>query len=269
MWWRSFAYLRRHRLRRFHLAGPAVLLALAAASIYFTRWLTATLTAFVHGFMPEQLPLEAEGGTASDVWSGAMQWVQTMLDSLIEWGVILLVLWLKVKVVKYLIITLMAPFMSALAAAVVALETGESMPFSWGGLLRDILRGVRISLVLLTMELVLGAALWLTGLALALFAAPLAVLLAPVLFCLSWAIGAYFFGAAVYDAVYEQAGLSWRHSLRMGWQQRGHLFGIGALFSLLMGIPVIGPYIAALLGPVPCTTAAAQLYFSPRPKATP
>ena len=103
------------------------------------------------------------------------------------------------------------------------------------------------------------------GIGLTLTTGPLGVLLSPLLVALSWLAGAYFFGAAVFDAVYEQAGLGWRESLRTGWSQRSHLLGLGAVFSLLIGIPWVGPYVAALLGPVPCTTAAARLYFSPIP----
>ena len=260
MWWRSFAYLKRHGLTQYHASGPAVIVGLAIAGVALSHWLTEQLKASFRHAVTNWLPTDTSSGAW---WDEALLWGSSKADWLIEWGVLLVVLWLKVKVTKYLLITLMAPFMSALAAAVGQVETGMDMPFSWKGLVRDLLRGIRISLVLLLLELALGVALWMTGLALTLFTGPLVVLLSPALLLTSWVVGAYFFGAAVYDAVYEQGGLDWKTSLRAGWQQRGHLIGLGAVFSLFMAIPFIGPYLAALLGPVPCTTSAARLFFSP------
>ncbi len=276
MWGRSFSYLRTHGLRAYHLAGPIVLAALALAGWWFAEWLTTTLTDFLRGMLPVATQAsnaagEADGASNSwgNTWNEVLLWGSSRLDWIVEWGVLLFVLWLKVKVTKYLLITLMAPFMSALAAAVCAIETGTDTAFNWKGLVRDLWRGVRISLVLLMMELALGITLWATGFLLTLLAGPLGVLLSPVLIALSWAVGAYFFGAAVYDAVYEQAGLDWRSSIRAGWTQRSHLLAIGGILSLLLAIPVIGPYIAALIGPIPCTAAAARLFFTPSPPTKP
>ncbi|MDA9001846.1 EI24 domain-containing protein [bacterium] len=266
MWWSSFGYLKQKSLRHYHAAGPVVILGLAAAGIFFSRWLTDTLQKGLHQALESSNwtgAYSAEPGQ-SNGWNSLLIWAGSRADWLIEWGVILLVLWLKVKATKYLLITIMAPIMSALAADVKRAETGQVTPFVWSGLLRDILRGVRISTVLLLMELVLGFALWILGLTLAFFLGPLMIAVGPVLLTASWIVGAYFFGAAVYDAVYEQGGLDWKDSIRAGWKQRGHLLGLGAIFSVIMAIPWVGPYLAALLGPVPCTTAAARLYFRPR-----
>lgn len=265
MWWSSFGYLKHNKLRHYHAAGPIVVFGLATAGIFLSRWLTRTLQEGVHRELEKAGWTEQTSVQSSESpwWNDVLIWGSSGADWIIEWGVILLVLWVKVKATKYLLITLMAPFMSALASNVKSTETGQASPFQWSGLLRDIYRGARISIVLLLMELGLGLLLWVVGLTLALFAGPLMVIAAPLLLGASWCIGAYFFGAAVYDAVYEQGGLNWRASIRMGWKQRGHLLGLGAIFSVIMAIPWAGPYLAAVLGPVPCTTAAARLYFRP------
>ena len=108
----------------------------------------------------------------------------------------------------------------------------------------------------------LSLALALSGLLLTVFAAPLAILLTPALLVGSWMVGAYFYGAAVFDAVYEQDGLDWRTSIRRGWSDRARLLGIGAVFSALLAVPFVGVFLAAFLGPMPCTTAAARLTHS-------
>ena len=96
---------------------------------------------------------------------------------MIEWATVLFVLWIKLKLTKYLMLTLMAPFMSAAAAAVRQRETGQSLPFSFGQLFRDVFRGVRTASALLAAELAVTLVLALVGLWLTAFAAPLAVLL--------------------------------------------------------------------------------------------
>ena len=265
MWWSSFGYLKRQKLRRYHAAGPMVIIGLATAGIFFSNWLTETLkTGLYHHLENAGLSGQSTAeSTTQTWWDQVLFWGASQAEWIIEWSVIILVLWLKVKTTKYLLITLMPPIMSALSADIKNAETGHHTPFQWSGIFRDILRGIRISAILLLMELGLGLTLSLLGLALTLFTGPLMVIAGPLLLLASWIVSAYFFGAAVYDPVYEQGGLDWKTSIRTGWKQRGHLLGLGAIFSLIMAIPWAGPYLAALLGPIPCTTAAARRYFRP------
>ena len=236
------------------------------AGFGLTGWLTERLRAFMGGFL-NALGFEVESpeAPADTWWSEALHWASSAMEWMLEWGVALLVLWLKVKLTKYLLLTLMAPFMSAIASAVRERETGNTMPFSPGQVLRDLIRGIRTAAILLAVEIGLTLMLYLTGLVLAMFTGPLAILLSPLLLIAGWMVGAYFYGAAVFDAVYEQAGLNWRNSLRTGWHDRYRLLGIGAVFSILLTMPGIGVLLATFLGPMPCTVAAARMTFSPRP----
>ena len=265
-WPRAFGYMRQSGLLRHHLAAPMVL-----AMLTWAGWaLTSGLTGFLQENLNRALTrIGLNPDTVSDSpdawWTDVVLWGATQLDWMIEWATVLLVLWIKLKLTKYVLLTLMAPFMSAVAAAVRQRETGHSLPFSLGQLFRDLMRGVRTASVLLAAELALTLALALAGFWMTVFAAPLAVLLSPVLLLAGWAIGAYFYGAAVFDAVYEQSGLSWASSLRQGWADRGRLLGIGTVFSLLLATPYLGVVLAALIGPIPCTVAAARLTFTPSP----
>ena len=148
-----------------------------------------------------------------DAWyTETLLWGASKLDWILEWGVSILVFWLKLKLIKYVILTVMAPMMSALAGAVRRRETGHAAPFTLIQLAKDVLRGIRMSVFLLAAEMTLTLAVAITSLLLTAFASPLALLMSPALLFLSWAIGAYFYGAAVFDAVYEQYGLGWRSS---------------------------------------------------------
>ena len=262
-WFQAFGYMRQNGLRAYHLAGPAAIAAISLAGVGLTGMLSEQIKEAL------LLGLDAIGMNPDDLatspnawWTDAYLWGASQLDWMLEWSLALLVLWLKVKLTKYLLLTLMAPIMSALAGAVRKREVGTAPPFSAGQLLRDLVRGVRTSLVLLLAELGLSLALALSGLLLTVFAAPLAILLSPALLVGSWMVGAYFYGAAVFDAVYEQDGLDWNTSIRRGWSDRFRLLGIGAVFSALLAVPIVGVFLAAFLGPMPCTTAAARLTHS-------
>lgn len=265
-WWQAFGYMKKQGLRAYHLAGPAALTVIAFSGFRLTR----ALTDWIRNAALDCLKLmgaEPNGLTTSNTgwWNDILIWGTNGLESLLEWSVALFVLWLKVKVTKYLLLTLMAPFMSALAGAVRKRETGDSTPFTVTQILVDLSRGIRTALVLFTLETGLTLCLAVTGLLLTLFAAPIAILLSPALLITGWMVGAYFYGAAVFDAVYEQAGLDWRGSLRAGWVTRYRLIGIGAVFSALLALPAIGVFLAAFFGPMPCTVAAARLTHSPSP----
>lgn len=262
-WFQAFGYMRRQGLSAYHLTGPVAIAAISVAGIGLTGMLsTAIKDALLTGLDTLGLNPDDLAASPDAWWTDAYLWGTSQLDWMLEWGVALLVLWLKLKLTKYLLLTLMAPVMSALAGAVRKREIGSAPAFSAGQLLRDLIRGVRTSSVLLLAELGLSFVLALSGLLLTVFAAPVAVLLSPALLVGSWMVGAYFYGAAVFDAVYEQDGLDWRTSIRCGWSDRFRLLGIGAVFSSLIAVPFIGVFLAAFLGPMPCTTAAARLTHS-------
>ena len=265
-WWQAFGYMKRQGLRAYHLAGPAALTGIALAGFklnrFLSQWIQSTLLYGLKrlGAEPDHITTAPKGW-----WNDILTWGANGLESLLEWGVVLLMLWLKIKITKYLLLTLMAPFMSALAGAVRKRETGTVTPFKATQILADLVRGFRSAVVLFTIETGLTLCLAATGVVLSLLAAPVAVLLSPALLVIGWMVGAYFYGAAIFDAVYEQEGLDWRASLRAGWSTRYRLLGIGAVFSALLALPAIGVLIAALLGPIPCTVAAARLTHSPSP----
>lgn len=262
----AFRYMRSHKLRGYHIAGPAVLAAITLASAGLSKTLAGALrSAVVDGLAAFGLDLDALSASPDAWYTETLLWGASKLDWILEWGVSILVFWLKLKLIKYVILTVMAPVMSALAGAVRRRETGHAAPFTLIQLAKDVLRGIRMSVVLLAAEMTLTLAVAITSVLLTAFASPLALLMSPALLFLSWAIGAYFYGAAVFDAVYEQDGLGWRSSLRQAWTDRGRLLGIGAVFSLLLSIPYGGVLFATLLGPIPCTVAAGRLTYPPAP----
>lgn len=276
-WIQSFGYLKRHNLQAFHAVGPGAIALLTSLGWWLTSKLDSTAQAALQrglnalGLTSQDAPsldthplTESQATTVDpSFWNSLLSWAVDQLEWVLHWGVIALVFWLKIKVTKYLLLTLVAPFMSLLAAKIQQKVTGQATPLSLASVLRDIARGIRTALSLFLMEMGLTLTLAILGLLLTIFTPPIAVLFSPILLATSWTVGSYFYGAAVFDAVFEQQGMDWRTSIRNGWQQKGHLIGIGMVFSLLLAIPVAGPFLAALLGPMPATAAAAKLTFHP------
>ena len=268
-WLSAFGYLRKQRLQAYHWVGPSAILLITWVGWVFSEAIRQAAKVQLSKGL-SHLGIDAASLEQSDGWAGSIAlWAVSQLEWILELGIILLIFWLKLKITKYLLLTLVAPFMSLLAAAIRFRETGQSSPLTASGLIRDVFRGLRTALSLFLFELALTIALAISGLLLLLLAPPVVAILSPVLVALSWAVGSYFYGAAVFDAVFEQQGINWRNSLREGWSRKGHLLGIGMVFSLLMAIPLIGPIVAALIGPIPCTAAAAKLTFSSAPTRTP
>lgn len=268
-WLFAFAYLRKQRLQAYHWVGPSAILMITWGGWVFSEAIRQAASGqLLKGLT--HFGFDAVSLEQSDSWaSSTALWAVSQMEWILEWGIVLLMFWVKLKITKYLLLTLVAPFMSLLAATIRFRETGQSSPLTASGLIRDVMRGLRTALSLFLFELSLTIALAISGLLLLLLAPPIAAILSPVLVALSWAVGSYFYGAAVFDAVFEQQGINWRSSLREGWNRKGHLMGIGTVFSLLMAIPLIGPIVAALIGPIPCTAAAAKLTFSSAPSRTP
>ena len=149
-------------------------------------------------------------GTSPDAWwTDAYLWGASQLGWMLEWGVALLVLWLGVKLTKYLLLTLMAPVMSACRRRAKA-EVGSAPPFNAGQLLRDLLRGVRPLRSCCSPN-------WACPSRSPSPASPhrvRALAVAPRPAAGSWMVG--FFWAAVW-LMHEQDGLDWRTSIRRGW----------------------------------------------------
>lgn len=261
-WLRSFGYLKRENLRAYHLVGPGAIVSLSCLGWLFSTRLNAAVQSALHWVLAlAGLDSDTRSAETPEFWSNALSWGVSHLEWLLHWGVMAIVFWIKVKIMKYLLLTMTAPFMGLLSAAIRTKETGQSTSFSVSGFLHDVFRGFRAAFVLFVLEISLTLALAVSGLLLTVFAPPLALVLSPVLFVMSWTVGSYFYGAAVFDVVFEQEGLDWKRSIRRGWQQKGHLTGIGMVFSLLLAIPIFGTYMAAILGPIPCAAAASTLTF--------
>jgi len=146
---------------------------------------------------------------------------------------------------KYVILILVAPFMSPLSERIENHLNGSSAPvkFNIPRIIREIVRGIRISLRNIIRELLLTVVLLLIGLI------PIIGLIsAPAIFALQ----AYFAGFGNMDYTLERH-MGVRGSVRFVRTYKGLAVGNGLVFLLILMIPVVGLFIAPCLSTIAAT----------------
>lgn len=168
--------------------------------------------------------------------SAVVTWVSKFLSIILVWAAALMAY-------KYVILILAAPFMSPLSEKVEAYLLGSpkaSIPFDPARMVREIIRGIRLSVRNIVREIVMTLGLLLLG------TIPLiGILIAPAIFL----VQSYFAGFGNMDYTLERH-LGVRQSVHFVRRYKGVATGNGAVFLLLLMIPVVGLFIAPGLATV-------------------
>ena len=139
---------------------------------------------------------------------------------------------------KYIVLILLSPLLAYASERTEEIVTGRTFPFSWRQLLLDAIRGSLVALRNGVLELVVSLMLWALGL--------LVPILAPFTLVLLFLVSAYFYGFSMFDYMLERRRLRVSESVRAVNQRLGAVVTNGALFSLVMKVPLLG----LLFGPV-------------------
>lgn len=147
---------------------------------------------------------------------------------------------------KYVIMVIVSPFMSLMSEAIEQQNDPfcQSQPFSISKAVSDIVRGLRIAIGNLTKELLLTLLIFLVGLF------PLFTIATPVLIFL---VQSYYAGFGNIDYFLERH-TTVSQSRRFVKRHKGLAIGNGAVFLLLLLIPVLGLFLAPAFGTVAATS---------------
>jgi len=145
---------------------------------------------------------------------------------------------------KYIVLTILSPFLSYLSDKTENRLTGSSYPFSWKQMWSDMGRGARLSLRNFFREIPLTMPLFVLG-----FIPGFAIITVPLIFIIS----AYFVGFSMIDYFYERRRLGVKETAQTIWKQRGYAIAIGAGFNLLFLIPILGLTLAPLMAVIAAT----------------
>lgn len=136
---------------------------------------------------------------------------------------------------KYMVLIFMAPFLALLSERTEEIKTGREFPFKLGRFVKEVLRGILIALRNITLELMA------TVLLLLIATIPVIGLLSPFLIFL---LQTYFYGFSMIDYYNERHQRSVGESSRFIWAHKGLAISNGAVFHLLMMVPIVGLFVA-------------------------
>ncbi len=182
-----------------------------------------------------------------------------VLGSSAEIALHLLVFWIQLKLFKPLILILLSPLLAWLMEKCLAAQGISLPPFTWGGFVRNVWRGIKVALLLTLMEFILVVFCMVLSFIVPLVFPPTGIIVLILPFILS-GISAWFYGAAVLDYAWEYRSVSPFDSIRKSWQNRGVTLGIGIPFFALMTIPIISWTIGPVFGAVTSIATAGFVY---------
>ncbi|MDG2311364.1 MAG: EI24 domain-containing protein [Flavobacteriales bacterium] len=164
--------------------------------------------------------------------------------------------WLKIKLLKYVVLAFLGPVMSVISDVTEEKLTGVKHPFSLKKFIRDVFRGIRTALLYLFIELFLALLLLVVALVAGWVFPVLLPFLAPLEVIVAFIIGAFFYGAAALDYVWEREDVGALGSLGLAYKSRRLAVGIGVPFAIWMAIPIVNFTLAPIFAPALATVAA-------------
>lgn len=195
--------------------------------------------------------LESEIPFWSMVQEYAKMGLSSGLRSLSHILVALFVFALNLKVTKYIVLASLGPLIAMLSEkASSCLQSTEVKQDGWRMIMKGLVRGAKSALLMFSVELGVGAAL----VSLSFFISVILPFLAPVLAVLLpialLATGSWFYGAAMFDCIWERKGLSSREGLARSRMMGASVIGLGLPIYLLMSIPFLALPFGLIVGPI-------------------
>ncbi len=214
-------------------------------------WLFASVAQQIANYFSELLNFEHIPDSGS--WLSFAKPFLTGYFSLILTWVIKIVFWFVSSTFsKYIVLIFLSPLFALLSESVEQKINGNNYPFNFNQLLKDIGRGILMSLRNMLLEYVIIAICFITTLVFA----PLIVVTGPLLIIVSW----YFLGFTMMDYNFERHKMSISQSVQFARKNKGLICGIGLVYSLFMILPLfLGIMLAPLLAVVGATISFLEL----------
>lgn len=218
----AFTFIRRNKMWSY-IIGAALFNLFAFAFVGIIAWLYT-------GRLINSFYILLDFPVTYQEWGGILQ-------ILLSVGIRLLLLFIYFSLFKYIILLIFAPVLAFISEKTQNILHKEKRVLKLHFVLRDIIRGMFIALILISLQVFS----WLILLALCFFLPFLAPFYAVLLFLME----SFFFGASMMDYRNEYFHLSVKESLDKIFYHKGFTFGNGLALNLFILIPVIG----ILVGP--------------------
>jgi CysZ protein len=233
----AWRFMRRQRLTHYFIYPLAIALVLQLFSLYYIHAaVEAGLNALLD-LLGLKMPVAKGSG-----WELVKAWLLQGTQFLLSLAVKIYLFFTMARINRYLTLALVSPVLAFLSERCDTLLTGRRFDFSLPRFLREILRGVLITLRNALAELFM----LLACVVLSFVFPPLGLVLTPLMFFIS----AYYMGFSMMDYICERHGLGLRASVQYVRRRWYIAVGNGTIFSLLFLIPVAGAVLAPVLGTV-------------------
>jgi len=194
--------------------------------------------------MGSESTLDSWSEWAGGVWliGGGLKWIIDKSQAA--------TIFLLIEINKFIVLTLLSPLIAVLSEKTEKIITGNDYPMNIPQLIKDIIRGVLLSVRMIVLELSLILLWYIIA---AIFG--LKVLTPFVVI----AISSYYYGFSFLDYVNERRRLSVKKSSRFSKEHFWLSMSVGAVFSLLFITPFIGMAFAAPICVIMSTLAVHEL----------
>jgi CysZ protein len=233
----AWSFVRRQRLTHYYLYPLVIALGLQLFSLYYIHAGVESGLNLLMQWLGLEKPVAQGSG-----WELIKSWLLQGTQFLLALAVKIYLFFTMARINRYLTLMLVSPVLAFLSERCDTLLTGRQFDFSLPRLLREMLRGVLITLRNAVAELFL----LLVCVVLSFVFPPLGLVLAPLMFFIS----AYYMGFSMMDYICERHGLGLRDSVQYVRRRWYIAVGNGTVFSLLFLIPVVGAVLAPVLGTV-------------------
>lgn len=232
----AFGFVMRHRLWYFFVF-PILFSLIALAVLFLVK---AELIDVINAFLMEWFGLDHE----KDNVQGWFAKILRVMVGIVIWITATYIFW---TFNKYIVLIVLSPVLALLSEKTETILTGKKYPFSSGQFANDIIRGVLVAMRNMIIEVIIIAVFAISGI--------LFPIISPFLFILMFIVSAYFYGFSMMDYNNERHRLSIREATRLIRRNRILTVSNGAVFDLLMRIPIVGITFAPILGCVGATLA--------------
>lgn len=234
----AFGFIFRHRLGIWYLVPVALyLLLVMVLSFSLAAWLAPIISDLLNNWFGLKASTNPGG-----FWEKAKSLFSASLSIAISIALKIMIGYLLGRIMKYIILIITSPLLAYLSEKAEEIRTGKTYPFRLAQFLKDILRGVLITLRNMLVELLFIG----LGFVLSFFVPVLAPFITAFLFC----INCYFMGFSLFDYIVERRKMGLRSSIKYMRANMGKVFGLGLAFNLVSLIPYADWVIAPVNGAV-------------------
>lgn len=246
----AFGFIFSHGLAAWYLV-PIALYILLVVLLAFSliNWLDPILSSHLADWLDLDMASNGNG-----FWSKAWSLISAGLAIAASIAMKILIAYLLGRVMKYVILIITSPLLAYLSEKAEEIITGNTYPFNLAQFLKDILRGILITLRNLFLELIFIG----IGFVISFFVP----LLTPFVTIALYMLNCYFMGFSMFDYMAERKKMGIGQSVQYMRRNMGRVFGLGLAFNLISIIPfadwVIAPVNGAIGAVIADTEAKSQ-----------